>query len=146
MEAKAHEGEFDWNGKRLSENCSKNSLENHEQIGLAIKEASGSLDSVIKGVKISRGSHYQLANRIAYSWKLASMGIPVLLVYLGFTGDKGIADIGQPFRGSEHWKADMGKYTRGILPQGFFDRWLPCDQSQMCMIVRSKRVNELSPA
>jgi hypothetical protein len=35
---------------------------------------------------ISRDNRYQMSNRFAWSWKLASVGVPVVLVYLGFVG------------------------------------------------------------
>jgi hypothetical protein len=38
------------------------------------------------GWTLSRDSHYQLTNRFAWAWKLASMGVPVVLGYLGFQG------------------------------------------------------------
>jgi len=34
--------------------------------------------------QLSRDSLYQLANRFAWAWKIASLGVPVALVYLGF--------------------------------------------------------------
>jgi len=123
----------------------ENSLENHEHIGHAIAEASSSLDKIIEGVRISRDSHYQLANRVAYSWKIASMGVPVLLVYLGFTGDEGIANVGVPFKDNEHWQSVMRAYTDGVLPEGFTERMVPCGKADMCMIIRSMEALEQSP-
>ena len=96
VEAKAHENELDLAGKRLRPGGSARSAENHERIGRAIAEAATALDRIVPGVRMSRDSHYQIANRVAYSWKLASMGVPVLLVFLGFTEDNGIADVGPP--------------------------------------------------
>jgi hypothetical protein len=127
VEAKAHERELDWEGKRVHHGQSVNSAENHERIGKAISEASAGLSRIVPGVNISRDSHYQLANRLAYSWKLASMGIPVILLYLGFTGDDGIEDIGTPLRNHSHWEAIMRTYTAGILPDGFVGRSLYCE-------------------
>ena len=144
IEAKAHEGELDWAGKRPPE-TSDNSVANHERIGLAIAEACSALDHIVPGVRISRDTHYQLANRVAYSWKLASMGVPVLLIYLGFTGDAGIADVGPPLRDDIHWRSVMHRYSEGVLPREFFDRWLPCGAAQMRMIVRSRPVPAQSP-
>jgi hypothetical protein len=103
VEAKAHERELDRRGKRIDPDGSANSVANHEHIGEAIAEASAALDGIIRGVRLSRDSHYQLANRVAYSWKLASMGVPTVSIYLGFTGDTGIADVGPPFRDRAHW-------------------------------------------
>lgn len=144
VEAKAHERELDWDGKRLRPDGSDNSAENHERIGQAIAEASAALHRVIPGVHISRDSHYQLANRVAYSWKLASMGVPVLLVYLGFIGDNGIANVGPPLRDHDHWQSVMRAYTDRVLPEGFLDRWLPCGKAQMRMVLRSMTVLEQS--
>ncbi len=145
VEAKAHERELDWRGKRGDPDGSANSAANHERIGQAIAEASAALDRIIPGVRLSRDSHYQLANRVAYSWKLASMGVPVVLVYLGFTRDNGMADVGPPLRDPTHWQSLMRSYTAGVLPAGFIDRWLPCGKARMRMIVRSRPVLEASP-
>lgn len=145
VEAKAHERELDWAGKRLSSNASKNSAENHVRIGEAIAEASAALDRIVPDVHISRDSHYQLSNRVAYCWKIASMGIPVLLIYLGFIGDNGISNVGPPFRDSEHWQSVMQTYTHGVMPMEFLDRWIPCGKAQMRMLIRSMPVLEQSP-
>lgn len=145
VEAKAHERELDWRGKRSDPDGSANSAANHERIGQAIGEASAALDRIIPGVQISRDSHYQLANRVAYSWKLASMGVPIVLIYLGFTGDSGIADAGPPLRDPVHWRSLMCSYTAGVLPETFIDRRLPCGKAGMRMIVRSRLVLEASP-
>lgn len=146
VEAKAHENELDWGSKRSPRKTSENSLENHEHIGHAIAEASSSLDKIVQGVQLSRDSHYQLANRVAYSWKIASMGVPVLLVYLGFTGDAGIANVGVPFKDNEHWQSVMRAYTDGVLPEGFTERRIPCGKADMYMIIRSMEALEQSPS
>ncbi len=112
IEARAHEGELDWAGKRPPER-SVNSVANHDRIGLAIGEACSALDHIVPGVRISRDTHYQLANRVAYSWKLASMGVPVLLMSVGFTGGGGIADVGPPLRDDSHWRSVMHSYSEG---------------------------------
>lgn len=145
LEAKAHENELDWAGKRLRTDGSANSVENHERIGQAIAEAGAALDRVVAGARIALDTHYQLANRVAYSWKLASMGIPILLVYFGFTGDDGIAYVGPPLRDDAHWQSVMRRYTDGALPNGFLDRWLTCGPANMRLIVRSRPVLAQSP-
>lgn len=144
VEAKAHERELDWDGKHQLQGRSIKSSENHARIGQAIAEASGELGKIIPGVNISRDSHYQLANRLAYSWKLASMGIPIILVYLGFTGDRGIEDVGPSLRDHAHWESIIHSYTAGVLPDGFIGQRLHVGNSHMRMIVRSKPVFEQS--
>jgi hypothetical protein len=74
------------------------------------------------------------------------MGVPVLLVYLGFIGDSGIANVGPPLRDHEHWQSVIRAYTGGVLPERFFDHWLPCGKAQMRMVVRSMKVLEQSPS
>jgi len=144
VEAKAHERELDWGGKRLSSGASSRSLENHERIGQAIAEASYALNKIVPGVNLSRDTHYQLANRLAYSWKIASMGIPVILVYLGFTGDEGIGNVGKPIKDHSHWKLVMREYMADVVPDNFIDRSRDCGKSHMQMIVRSRPVLEQS--
>ena len=134
VEAKAHENELKRDGKVF--NATTN-IKNHLHIGMAIHEARLALDAKVPGVNICRDSHYQLANRVAWSWKLAEMGLHVILVYLGFLGDEGIADVGQPFRDGEHWQRVMGGYMHGVLPQSFPEQRLKFGSGSMIMMIRS---------
>lgn len=89
VEAKAHDAELsnEEKGKVLSLNASTNSTHNHKRIGACIKEASAALaEATGLAWNLSRDRCYQMANRFAWSWKLASMGVPVILLYLGFVG------------------------------------------------------------
>jgi hypothetical protein len=90
VEAKAHEGELDWQEKRLEPTASKQSRINHAHIQDSVSLMSHRLGRLC-GEKVTLGieSHYQLANRVAWSAFLANRGIPVALLYLGFTEDKG---------------------------------------------------------
>lgn len=72
VEAKANVPELKTEGKLSAESPSVKSDENHERIAAAINQAKNALNKSIAGVNISRQSHYQLSNRVAYSWKLAS--------------------------------------------------------------------------
>lgn len=105
VEAKAHERELDERGKEEREDASPNSRENHRRIAEAISEAQRDLRArgCLEGITISHERAYQLANRIAFAWRLASTGIPVVLLYLGFIDDKEIANAGKPFESSAHW-------------------------------------------
>ena len=66
-----------------------------ENIGAALAEACDGLAQLGIATRISRDSHYQLSNRLAFTWKLATLGVPTVLVYLGFIGDEGIRDAGE---------------------------------------------------
>jgi hypothetical protein len=144
VEAKANASELKADGKVLDPSASENSRENHHKISHAINEANVSLNEIIPGVSISRDSHYQLSNRIAFSWKLASLGIPIVLVYLGFCGDMGITNVGEPIKDQHHWNQLMQQHTIGILPDDFFDRKFECGPSTFQLIVRSRQVKQYS--
>jgi hypothetical protein len=104
VEAKANVPELTVAGKSLDPAASAASAANHERIGLAINEACAALREVSPSTAMSRDTHYQLSNRLAFAWKLASLGVPTVLVYLGFWGDTGIADAGTPFESAAHWQ------------------------------------------
>jgi len=135
VEAKAHEGELDWAGKRLQADATEHSRSNHTQIGLAIAQASEALGTIVPGVSLSHDSHYQLANRIAHSWRLASLNIPVILVYLGFLGD---SSVGRPLKSDSHWNSLLQDYFAGVIPEAFVDRWISCGPAEMRIIIRTR--------
>ncbi|MBM4049880.1 MAG: hypothetical protein FJ279_32695 [Planctomycetes bacterium] len=135
VEAKAHVEELDVAGKSLEPDASHHSQSNHVRIGWAIEEASRALARMVPGVCLSRDSHYQLANRVAFAWKLATMGLDVVLVYMGFTGDSAV---GVQLRDQRHWRQTMEDHARGILPPAFFDQEIACGLASMQMLVRSR--------
>jgi len=144
VEAKANAAELKTDGKFLNPQASKRSIENYGRIGLAIEEANAALNKKFTGINISRDRNYQLCNRIAFAWKIASLGLPVVLMYLGFTGDEGIAYVGEPIKNHAHWEKLMQLYTSGLLPKGFSERWVDCGPASFRMIVRSQHVLEPS--
>ena len=85
VEAKAHATELSSEGKllvgRLTAEMQKRSNENHQRIAEAIAEAATALRALIPQIALSRDESYQFANRMAFAWKLASLGIPVGLVF-----------------------------------------------------------------
>jgi hypothetical protein len=116
VEAKANVPELSPLGKPLARRPSQSSKDNHEHIGAAILSARNALQTVIPGVSIERDRHYQLSNRLAFAWKLASLGISVVLVYLGFIGDSGIRYVGEPFSDPEHWDTTFRKHLEKVCP------------------------------
>jgi len=145
VEAKANELELKSEGKPLEKDASRNSQENHAQIKAAIAEASGVLNE--RGIpnKIDRDTHYQLSNRIAFTWKLASLGIPTVLVYLGFVGDSGIEDVSPAFASLQHWTGSFRSYASEIAPETMFERRLEMGAAPAWCLVRSRPVIEISP-
>lgn len=144
VEAKAHEAELDWAGKRLSPSPPLASKDNHAQISGCIREADAALNKLCDGVfDLDVSSHYQLANRVAYAWKLADLGLPVVLLYLGFTGDTYFhADY---IRDDAQWQRVMGGYLQGVVPPQFPERLHPLTGGgSLQMLVRSVPVAEVS--
>jgi hypothetical protein len=142
MEAKAHEDELDWLGKWLSPSAKVASKENHAKIASCIHEANAALNKLCDGLfNINVSSHYQLANRLTYAWKLAALGLPVVLLYLGFTGDTNIG--ADHFRNDPHWQRVMGGYLQGIVSQQFPEKIHKVNSGSIQMLIRSMDVTDL---
>lgn len=145
VEAKANWPELSTTGKPLDPAASCNSRDNHTRIGEAIEEACIGWRTLDARVAITRDSHYQLSNRLAFSWKLAMLGFPVILLYLGFTGDEGIRDAGAPFSDDDDWQRAFRQYAHTIVPHELFDRRLDVGPSPVWLLSRSRPVIEVSP-
>lgn len=135
VEGKAHVEELSDEPKPERDGASWRSRENHQRIGEAIAEASRELSVLVPGVNISRDSHYQLANRVAFSWKLASMGLETVLLYLGFTGD---SEVGVGFRDAQHWEAVFRAHVAGVLPAELLEREVDCGPAAFRILVRAR--------
>ena len=136
VEAKAHSGELSPAGKALPR--TPNGWRNHERIGAAVAEANEGLGPASGGSwELSRDSHYQLSNRFSWAWKLASLGVPIVLVYLGFLNADEMADIGQPFRSKDEWKAVLMDHSDGIVDPRSWGEWLDTGGTPMIPVVRA---------
>ncbi len=116
VEAKAHISELDCAGKLHKSVASDDSRANHTSIELAISNANNQLNIAFQpqGFAISINQCYQLSNRFAFAWKLASIGIPVILMYLGFIKAK---EMGDYFQGDEDWRINLLAHSREIIPE-----------------------------
>lgn len=137
VEAKAHASELKAEGKALGENASATSRENHKQIGTAIDQASSGLGGRRLGWNLSCGSHYQLANRFAWAWKLSSIGIPVVLVYLGFLCANDMRDLGEPFVDCADWTRVLLKHSRDCVPEHTWGRTITVGDSSIRPLIRT---------
>lgn len=138
VEAKAHDRELSEAGK--SQPTTANSQLNHKQIGQAIAQANSSLNEVLKGWALSHNSHYQLSNRFAWAWKLAMLGVPVILVYLGFLDATEMLDRGQPFNSSEAWQTYMRNHAKNIVPDDAWEKRLEIDGTPVWFLIRSMQL------
>lgn len=139
VEAKAHDKELSEVGK--SQPDTDNGKKNHERIGSAIEQANAGLDSVLKGWALSRDSHYQLCNRFAWSWKLASLGVPVVLIYLGFLNAVEMTDQGQFFDSNRAWDACIRKHAKNFVPTDAWGKRLDISGMPAWFLIRSMELS-----
>jgi len=116
IEAKANAPELSSAGKLVRKGSSPRSRENTERIDAALHEAAAALSSAGDEAHFSVSKSYQLANRLAFAWKLATGGVPVVLVYLGFLGDTGITDVGDLLADASHWNGLFAEHLADIAP------------------------------
>ena len=150
VEAKAHEHELNSNGKKpprktRSKEPTPEAWQNHARIGSAIAEAQQFLCGVDQAFRISRDSNYQLSNRVAFAWKLASLGVPVILVYLGFVGDHGLSGSCRWFRTAADWSQCFVRHASAVLPPEIIGRRISCGTADFFIHLASREVLSLSP-
>lgn len=120
VEAKAHQTEFAKSGKtKLKLDATEDAKKNLKNIEDKIEEACVSLNSTSKGFNISTNKAYQLSNRVAFAWKLNQLEVPVVLLYLGFTGDSYFTD---KFESKLIWEEKFTKYIDGVVPVDFINK------------------------
>lgn len=98
----------------------------HPTIGRAIKEAADGLGRDTRlACRLSRDNRYQMSNRFAWSWKLATLGVPVVLVYLGFLRALDMADRGPLFSVPEDWERAVRVHSKDIIDDAVWNaRWM----------------------
>ncbi len=138
VEAKAHDMELSEVGK--SRPTTINSQMNHNRIALAIEQANSGLNEVLKGWALSRDSHYQLSNRFAWTWKLASLGVPVILIYLGFLNAMEMSDQGQPLDSSNAWEISIRNHAKDFVPDDAWGERLEINGTPVWFLIRSMQL------
>jgi hypothetical protein len=134
VEAKAHNRELHDEGKPPG-NC-----DNDEKIGEAIAEANKGLNAISPGWDLRSDLCYQMANRFAWAWKLAEIGIPAILVYLGFLNASEMASNGQEaLKSSAHWDCLVREHARkaGISSVEAFEHVLQTNKAPMWALIRT---------
>ncbi|MES2524194.1 MAG: hypothetical protein V4617_15925 [Gemmatimonadota bacterium] len=142
VEAKAHEAELDPRGKSLGSDASDNSRANHANIGAALTEAGRGLAAHAPGISLSVDNSYQLSNRLAFGWWLAAHKVPVVLVYLGFTGDTGMRG---GFTSADEWNTCVERYFARVKAEALVSRSVIIDGTPLWTIARSREVLSVSP-
>ena len=139
VEAKAHGCELDSRGKKkVSKSASYNKRKNHLRIRQAIAEAARDLQSITgRYWKISRDKHYQISNRFAWSWKLATLEIPVVLLYLGFLDAEDMGDDGPLFRSKWDWERILKDHGRSVVDKNCWGKWLDVHGVPLLPLIRA---------
>ncbi len=135
VEAKAHRNEE----MSKSDKSGSTDSDNRKQIASAIAEAATGLRSITGGPwTISRDHHYQLSNRFAWSWKLATMNIPVVLLYLGFLGAEDMAKKGRKiFHSGDEWEDTLKRHCKHIVDNSCWGKWLDVNGVPLLPLIRS---------
>jgi hypothetical protein len=141
VEAKAHERELanEAVGRRLRADASPARKASHETIGWAIDSARTGLNSATKlSWQISRDSHYQMSNRFAWAWKLTELGVPVVLVYLGFLKADDMSKPGEvPFSGFGAWENAIRVHSAPLFPWEVWGRQCSVNGVPLIPLIRS---------
>lgn len=138
VEAKAHHSEMsEKNSKSKVDKKNDRSVANDLSIRLRLAEASIGLSRLKMGeFQLSADHDYQLSNRLAYLHKLASDGIPTILMYLGWTGSPDWPN--DPFTSDSDWKAAVKSHFERVGPWKFAEKKHPSESgASFQMIVRS---------
>jgi hypothetical protein len=125
IEAKAHDEELkkEVAGRSLLANASDDRKASHKTIEGAILAARHGLsDATSLTWHISRDTHYQMSNRFAWSWKLTELGIPAVLIYLGFLKAVEMADRGVPFADHAEWESLVREHSGPLFPGDVWNR------------------------
>lgn len=148
VEAKANASELSRSGKsdrsrsgRAAESEAA-SEENAAQIAQAIGQACTALASQLRDLAIGPDSHYQFSNRMAFAWKLATLGVPTVLLYVGFTGDKGLRGY---LKTDENWRSRFAKHVLRVCPSGLTENPIQVGDHQFWVLNRSRPVLSNSP-
>lgn len=135
IEAKAHEGEFS------DEGSGAKSAVNIGQIESALGQATEAWNALHPGFSLSAGNHYQLSNRFAFAWKLADMGIPVVLVYLAFLDADEMANGKRVlFTRHDQWRTCVLARSNGVVPEASWNRTFNVDGIPVTVLIRSATV------
>jgi hypothetical protein len=151
IEAKAHDRELireETGRKNIDPPVSGSPRRNLLGIDWAIRDASAALtDDTGLTWTLSRDWNYQMSNRFAWAWKLTDLGVPVVLVYLGFLGAEEMKDKrGNSITSADAWESIVKRHSQILFPAKVWgQRWV-CGGNLLIPLIRSLDVPLLAPA
>jgi len=141
VEAKAHDEESrkESIGRPLKEDASEDRKANHKTIAVAIESARKGLEmATVRPWRIRRDTHYQMSNRFAWAWKLTELGIPVVLVYLGYLNAGEMVDLGKPFADHAEWERLVMAHSEPLFPAAVWGSLWVCNGQSFIPLIRSR--------
>ena len=151
IEAKAHDQELikeETGRKCIEAPVSGSARRNLLRIDWAIRDASVALtESTGLTWALSRDWGYQMSNRFAWAWKLTDLGIPVVLVYVGFLGASEMIDKGSPFADAADWESVVKRHSRPLFAAEVWGQRWTLDGKPFVALIRSVEMplNDLLP-
>ena len=70
-----------------------------------------------------------------------SLGVPVVLIYLGFLGAEEMPDQGLPFDDADDWKRRVLDHSQGIVPPAVWDKTISVQGTPVHALIRSTEVS-----
>ena len=141
IEAKAHDQELikeETGRQRIEAPVSGSARRNLLRIDWAIRDASIALaEGTGLTWVLSRDWNYQMSNRFAWAWKLADLGIPVVLVYLGFLRASEMSEYGNPLGDAADWEAIVKRHSRTLFPAEVWGQRWTCGGQPLIPLIRS---------
>lgn len=125
IEAKAHGIELikERAGRKLQAPVTADAERSHVRIGAAIQEANVALtEETHLPWTLARDRNYQMSNRFAWAWKLTALGLPVILIYLGFLGAEEMVDQSAAFEDHAAWEALVVSESASLFPGQVWNR------------------------
>ena len=133
VEAKAHAGEL-----QKGDRCYAKG-DNRRRIEWAMEEANAGLSKATGGVwRLSTSHHYQVSNRFAWAWKLAFIGVPIVLVYLGFLNARDMPD--PLFRAQSDWRQMVADYSKDVVDESCWSETIDVGGTPLLPLVRVTEV------
>ena len=140
VEAKAHAQELrkEESGRVLDVDATDDRRASHVTIGKAIAESAAGL-ALATGASChnSRDTRYQMANRFAWAWKLTELGVPVVLVYLGFLNADEMQDRSAPFASDAEWQQLVQAHSAPLFEVAPWEKAWACHGHSLVPLIRS---------
>jgi hypothetical protein len=144
IEAKAHDQELieaEAGKKSIEAPVSGNARRNLLRIDWAIRDASAALaEDTGLTWGLSRDWNYQMSNRFAWAWKLTDLGIPVVLVYLGFLNADEMSDKGKPFADDAEWQSIVKNHSKALFAAEVWGKGWKCAGQPFIPLIKSLHV------